>query len=235
MAAATSAIIALGGLGLSAGQMVKANKDKQKAAAAATAAAGAIANNKQKNPFESLQAPDVASLAQQANLQTQAQSVRAVQGMGAEGAGAIGQIGLSARSSNLQASEAQAKINYQRDAAQAQAQQEIDAQQYTTETGLELSRLQGAQQEMISADAKRSAAISGMFGAAGQAVTGIGDAAPLYRKQKQAKAPRGTTIVDNTSMAPGQNQPQNMQSPQDEWTKWSLNASPVSPGSVVVQ
>lgn len=184
MAGVTSTLMAAGSLGLTASQMVQANKDKQKAENAAKLAATAIKGASQQNAFEALQAPDIASYAQQANLQAQAQSVQALQGMGPEGAAMIANIGQGARSSNLQAAQSQAQINYQRDTAQAQAGQQINRDKYFTEIGLEKSRLEGAQLDAASADAAKNQAISGMFGAAGQIAGGLGEAIPLYGKQK---------------------------------------------------
>ncbi len=234
MAAVTSTLLAAGSLGLSASQMVKANKDEQKAQAASKLAASTIRNTRQQNAFQALQAPDVASLAQQANLQSQAQTVQALQDMGPEGAAMIASVGQGARASNLQAAQSQAGVNYQRDVAQAQAQQGINREQYAANINLEMSQLQGAGQAQMNAQASRNAAISGMFGAAGQIATGIGEAAPLYRERRGAQAPRGTTVVDNTSYAPGQAPGQQQQQGQAPWDMWGQNTMPVAPGSVVV-
>ena len=179
MAAVTSTLMAVGGLGLSASQMVQANKDRQAASTAAKQAASTIKGTRQANAFQALQAPDVASLAQQANLQSQAQSVQALQEMGPEGAAMIANVGQGARAANLQAAQNQAGINYQRDTAQAQAQQGINRDQYLTETNLAMSQLQGAQQADVNAQAQKNAAITGIFGSLGQISTGLGEAAPL--------------------------------------------------------
>ena len=109
MAAVTSTIVAIGGLALSAGQMVKANKDGQIADEAAKLAAASIKNTTQENAFEALQAPDVKSLAEQANLQAQANTVNALQDMGPEGAAQVVNAGQAARQGNLQAAQAQAE------------------------------------------------------------------------------------------------------------------------------
>ena len=103
MAAVTSTLIAAGSLGLTASQMVKANKDKQDAEQAASLAAASIQSAKQQNAFKALQAPDIASLAQQANLQSQAQSVQALRDMGPEGAAMIANVNQGTRMANLQA------------------------------------------------------------------------------------------------------------------------------------
>lgn len=180
MPAITSTIVAVGGLALSAGQMVKANKDKQQADSAAKLAAATIKNTTQENAFEALQAPDVKSLAEQSNLQAQANTVNALQDMGPEGAAQIVKTDEAAREANLQAAEDQAKIIYQRDLSEASAQQGINSQQYQTEMAMEQSRLEGAQAASAQAEMNKNAAIAGMFGSAGQAVTAGGNAISDY-------------------------------------------------------
>ncbi len=231
MAAVTSTIMAAGGLALSAKQMVDANKNKQSADQAAKIAAATIKGTKQANAFQALQAPDVASLAEQTAKQTQAQSVQALQEMGPEGAAQIANIDQNARAAGLQAAQAQGQVNFQRDAMQAQAQQGINEQQYATETALATSQLEGAQAESRGATAAKNQAIAGMFGAAGQAITGIGQAAPLYRKQKQG-APTGTATTGDMSYAPGATPPVQGE---NAWQMYGQNTMPITPGSVVVQ
>ena len=184
MPAITSTIVAVGGLALSAGQMVKANKDGQRADEAAKLAAASIKNTTQENAFEALQAPDVKSLAEQANLQAQANTVNALQDMGPEGAAQVVNAGQAARQGNLQAAQAQAETNFKRDTYEANAQQGINSQQYKTEMDMEKSRLEGAQSASAAAEANKNAAIAGMFGAAGQAVTAGGDAIKDYNTNK---------------------------------------------------
>lgn len=180
MPAVTSTIVAVGGLALSAGQMVKANKDKEKADSAAKLAAASIKNATQENAFEALQAPDVKSLAEQANLREQANTLSALRDMGTEGAAQVVKVGEAARQGNLQAAQAQAETNFKRDTYEANAQQGINSQQYKTEMDMEKSRLEGAQSASAAAEANKNAAIAGMFGAAGQAVTAGGNALSVY-------------------------------------------------------
>lgn len=196
MAAVTSTVLAVGGLGLSAAQAVKANKDKAQADAAVAKATAAIKATTQQNAFQSLQAPDVKSLMEQANLQSQAQSVQALQEMGPEGAAQIANVEQAARMSNLQAAQTQGQVNYQRDLAEAGAQQRINEQQYLTDIRVEQMKRQDAQAEAAQAEARRNAAIQGMFGAAGDIVTGLGEAIPLYGKGDFAQRLRDTYNSD---------------------------------------
>jgi len=212
MAAVTSTILAAGGLGLSAAQMVNANKKNQQAQDAKKLAATTLKGTKQANAFKSLQSPDISSYSRQANLQSQAQSVQALQEMGPEGAAMIANIDQGARASNLQTAERQAGMDYQRDAAQAQAQQGINRDQYITDTNLSMTQLEGAQQEEINAQMQKQAAISGIFGSLGQMATGLGDAVPLYREKKANAGPvNGGSVTGSTANnfnSPVQNQPQ---------------------------
>ena len=181
MPAITSTIVAVGGLALSAGQMVKANKDGQRADEAAKLAAASIKNTTQENAFEALQAPDVKSYAEQSNLQVQANTVDALKDMGTEGAAQVVKVEETARQGNLQAAELQAETNFKRDTYEANAQQGINSQQYKTEMDMEKSRLEGAQSASAAAEANKNAAIAGMFGAAGNAVTAGGNALSDYK------------------------------------------------------
>jgi hypothetical protein len=190
MAAITSTVLAVGGLGLSAAQAVKANKDKQSAVAAAAKAAAAVKAVDQQNAFKSLQAPDVKSMMEQRNLQSQALTVGALQEMGTEGAAQIANVYGETRESNLEATETQSKLNYQRDLAEAGAQQRINEQQAATERNLELMRLEGAQGAVAQAEANRNAAIQGMFGATSGIVEGLGKAVSLYGKSDFAERVR---------------------------------------------
>jgi len=195
MAAVTSTILALGGLGLSAAQAVKANKDKQAASSAANLAAATIKNTTQQNAFKALQAPDIKSLAEQQSIQTQATQTQALQEMGGAGAAMITGAGTAARETGLQAAQAQGQVNFQRDAMEAQAGQAINAQQYKTETELEMARLQGAQNASLDADTAKNAAITGMFGSAGQAVDAVGNAISDYKLEGKPKVEDGINFV----------------------------------------
>lgn len=205
MPAVTSTIVAVGGLALSAGQMLKANKDKKNADEAAKRAADSIKNATQENAFEALQAPDVKSLAEQANLQAQANTVNALQDMGPEGAAQIPITEQAARQANLQAAQAQAETNFKRDSYEANAQQGINSQQYKTEMDMEKSRLEGAQSASAAAEANKNAAIAGMFGSAGQAVTAGGDALSDYKLEGATTL--GTTGTTGTTNATSANSP----------------------------
>ena len=84
MAAVTSTLVALGGVGLSAAQAIKANKDMRQAARASDLSKQQLKQIKETNPFKAVQTPMLGfELAQQQQSQREAQMVGALQGTGA--------------------------------------------------------------------------------------------------------------------------------------------------------
>ena len=221
MAAVTSTILALGGLGLSAAQMVKANKDKEAAESAAKLAMATIKNNYQQNAFKALHAPDIKSLAEQQSVQTQAMQTQAFQEMGGAGAAMVTAAGTAARESGLKASQAQGELNFKRDAMQAQQQSNINAQKYQAETNLEMANLEGAQVAARDAEESKNAAFEGMFGSLSLGIDSAGDAISDYKTSKAAAMPPpGTVISGDTSYRSLADVPK-----QNTWDQWSLNGT----------
>lgn len=184
MAAVTGTIVALGGLGLSAAQAIKANKDMKTASQAAQKAAGELKNIKEFNAFKQVQVPTLGfDLAQQSQAQATTQAVEAAKAAGAEGV--IGGVGDIVRASgeqalNLAAQAGQAQ--YQRDMAQAEAEQGIQARKQEREFMIGANALQSAQNQRVAAEERRNAAIEGMFSSAGTALTSAAGLVPLYGK-----------------------------------------------------
>lgn len=185
MAAVTGTIIALGGLGLSAAQAIKANKDMKTASQAAQKAAGELKNIKEFNAFKQVQVPTLGfELAQQGQAQATTQAMQSLQGAGAEGV--IGGVGNVLQAGNEQALNLAAQANqaqYQRDMAQAEAEQGIQARQQEREYMIGTNALQSAQMQRASAEERKNAAIEGMFSSAGTALTSGAGAVPLYGSQ----------------------------------------------------
>ncbi len=184
MAAVTGTIIALGGLGLSAAQAIKANKDMKTASQAAQKAAGELKNIKEFNAFKQVQVPTLGfELAQQGQAQATTQAMQSLQGAGAEGV--IGGVGNVLQAGNEQALNLAAQANqaqYQRDMAQAEAEQGIQARQQERNLMIGLNEMQSAQNERQAAEERKNAAIQGMFTSAGSALTSGAGAVDLYRK-----------------------------------------------------
>ncbi len=188
MAAVTGTIVALGGLGLSAAQAIKANKDMKTASQAAAKAAGELKNIKEFNAFKQVQVPTLGfELAQQSQAQATTQAMQSLQGAGAEGV--IGGVGNVLQAGNEQALNLAAQAGqaqYQRDMAQAEAEQGIQARQQERNLMIGLNEMQSAQNERQAAEERKNAAIEGMFSSAGSALTSGAGALNLYKKSGSA-------------------------------------------------
>ncbi len=194
MAAVTGTIVALGGLGLSAAQAIKANKDMKTASQAAAKAAGELKNIKEFNAFKQVQVPTLGfELAQQSQAQATTQAMQSLQGAGAEGG--IGGVGNVLQAGNEQALNLAAQAGqaqYQRDMAQAEAEQGIQARQQERNLMIGLNEMQSAQMERQAAEERKNAAIEGMFSSAGTALTSGSKAVGLY----------GNKGVDDGTLSP---------------------------------
>ena len=169
-----TAIAAVSGIGMAIYGAVKSSNDKKDAEAAAETAAGKLENVKEENAFlalEAIQAPDVQKIAAEEIGQGQAAATEALADMGQEGAGQIVNLEKNARSSNLKAAAAQAKVNYDRDLtvtdAIATSQEGINKRGAEAERDLYLGQVLGAQTAAADAQAAQTAAIEGGFSSAG--------------------------------------------------------------------
>jgi hypothetical protein len=188
MAAVTGTIVALGGLGLSAAQAIKANKDMKTASQAAQKAAGELKNIKEFNAFKQVQVPTLGfDLAQQSQAQATTQAMQSLQGAGAEGV--IGGVGNVLQAGNEQALNLAAQAGqtqYQRDMAQAEAEQGIQGRKAERDFYAGMNELQSAQMQRSAAEERKNAAIEGMFTSAGTALTSASGGIDLYGKQKSS-------------------------------------------------
>ena len=185
MAAVTSTLVALGGVGLSAAQAIKANKDMKKAASQYGMAVNNMKQIKEVNQFKGVQVPRMGfELAQQGQDQQTQQAIAALQGTGAEGV--IGGIGALVGAGNeaylglaAQANQAQ----YQRDLAQAEAGQGIEARRAEREYNIGANDAIDASMRRSQAESNRNAAIGSAFSALGTAAGSIDDMVGLYGKK----------------------------------------------------
>ena len=205
MAAVTSTIAAgtaLAGLGMSIGQAVKAQKDRNNAQASATQAANAIRDMKQANAYEGLQVPTLGfDLAQQGLDKSVVAALQTAQGAGAEGViGGVGRINEAANAQELALAAQANEAEFNRDKLIAGAQQDINATKFKQLSDLELSRLTDAQLEAYFAEMRKQKAIAGAFGSATSALGFANDAVPLYMKAKENKSTQATT--PNVSYTP---------------------------------
>jgi hypothetical protein len=183
MPVATTAL-AVAGLGMSAAQFISAQKAQKQANNAATSAANEFSKIKEQNAFSAVQVPTF-DLAQQGIDRQTAASVNALQGVGAEGV--IGGIGTVARENNQAELELASQANeakYQRDTNQAEAQSLINAREVTRKGDLLETQLEGAQAASAEARANKMAAIEGMVGSLGTAVSSGITASKLYKNKK---------------------------------------------------
>tara|TARA_R100000005_G_C5003795_1_gene212498 strand:+ start:10537 stop:11178 length:642 start_codon:yes stop_codon:yes gene_type:complete len=171
MGAATA--VAVIGLVASAGQAIYQNEQQKKAESRAKAARNRAAGISESNPFEGLQAPDVSRLAFEETSQSEADALRAAQDLGEAGAAQVTNIVKAGRDQKLKAAEKQAKLEYERDAAEASAEQGIEARKAQRQASMELASVQANMQAAQQAQANMVGAVTGAFDSAGALVKGI--------------------------------------------------------------
>jgi hypothetical protein len=209
MAAVTGTIVALGGLGLSAAQAIKANKDMKQAGQAAAKAAGELKNIKEFNAFKQVQVPTLGyELAQQSQAQATTQAMQSLQGAGAEGViGGVGNVLQATGEQNLQLAAQAQQAQSQRDMAQAEAEQGIQARKQEREYFIGMNEVQSAQMQRTAAEERKNAAIEGMFTSAGSALTSAAGGLDLYKQQQYAKNANWTTTPNYQNMSPIEQRP----------------------------
>ena len=179
MAAVTSTIVALGGVGLSAVQAIKAGKEKKASDAAAVTAEAAMRAVKEENVMKQVQVPTLGyDLAQQGQAQRDVSTISALQGAGAAGViGGIGKVAQSGAAADLQLAAQADRAQSQRDMAVAQSGQAIEGRRAQREFGIESNALAGAQAASAAAQAQQNQAYqgitSGLLGAAGSGQLGL--------------------------------------------------------------
>jgi hypothetical protein len=193
MAAVTSTLVALGGVGLSAAQAIKANKDMKKASSQYGLAIQNMKQIKELNQFKGVQIPTLGfELAQQGQDQQTQQAIAALQGTGAEGIiGGIGQLVGAGNEAYLQQAAQANQMQYQRDMAQAEAGQGIEARRAEREYNIGINDAMDASMRRAQSESNRNQAIGSAFSALGTAAGGIDKMVGLYGEQK--KAPATTT------------------------------------------
>lgn len=183
MAAVTSTLVALGGVGLSAAQAIKANKDMKKAASQYDLANKNLKAIKETNQFKGVQVPRLGfELAQQGQDQQTQQAIAALQGTGAEGIiGGIGQLVGAGNEAYLQQAAQANQTQFQRDMAQAEAGQGIEARRAEREYNIGTNEAMDASIRRSESEANRNAAIGSAFSALGTAAGGIDKMIDLYK------------------------------------------------------
>ena len=193
MPAVTTAIVALGGLGLSAAQAIKANKDMGIAQKASQKASNDLKNIKEQNQFKAVQVPTLGfDLAQQASAQRDVQALNAIQGAGAEAViGGVGQVAQAGVNEDLQLATTAQNAQYERDLQQANAGQGIEGRRAEREFNIGMGAKQDAELKRAEAQSRKTQAIEGMVSSAGSALKSSSELVPLYSEKdptKRAKA-----------------------------------------------
>lgn len=195
MAAITSTLVSLAGVGLSVAKTVQGQQQAQAANAAAEAAAATMSGQQATNEMAALQTPDVSSLAfQEAQGQIKMQ-VQALQGMGAEGAASVGRITEAGRRSGLKAAQAQGIVQ------QATQEKILKGEQEKEDANLAMRR-QEATMQLEGARAAEAAGKEQMAEGISQAVTGLGATATEFNKYGIAKGfidPKFNVLGDEAS------------------------------------
>jgi hypothetical protein len=185
MAAVTSTLVALGGVGLSAAQAIKANKDMKKASSQYGMAMNQMKQIKETNQFKGVQVPRLGfELAQQGQDQQTQQAIAALQGTGAEGIiGGIGQLVGAGNEAYLQQAAQANQAQYQRDMAQAEAGQGIEARRSVREFEIGSQEAMDANMRRAQSESNRNTAIESAFTSLGAAAGGIDKMVGLYGKK----------------------------------------------------
>jgi hypothetical protein len=189
MAAVTSTLVALGGVGLSAAQAIKANKDMKQAASAVDLAKNQLKQIKETNPFKAVQTPMLGfELAQQQQSQREAQMVGALEGAGAEGIiGGIGQVAQAGNEQDMALAAQANQTQFQRDMAQAEAESGIEARKAERDWMAGIGDIQMQNAIRAQSEKNRNAAIEGAFSSLGTAATSADKKIDLYKAGAKTK------------------------------------------------
>ena len=198
MPAATTAIVAVAGLGLTAYQMYESSESQKEAEEAAKIAKQTLSGIKEQNKYEAVQAPDISTLAFEQLARSEASAVEALKGAGVVGAAQATNIVQAGKESALDVAQRQGTLEFQRDAAEAQAGQEIEGRRAQIETAVAYEQLEGAQLAAAEEKAQKRASAMDLVAGVGGLATAIGDATSL-----EAKAQRGAKKSQNTTKAQG--------------------------------
>jgi ribosomal protein S13 len=189
MAAVTSTLVALGGVGLSAAQAIKANKDMRQAARASDLSKQQLKQIKETNPFKAVQTPMLGfELAQEQQNQRTAQLAQMATGLGAEGAiGAIGQLAQAGNEQDMQLAAQANQTQFQRDMAQAEAQQGIEARKAERDWMAGIGDIQMQNAIRAQSEKNRNTAIEGAFSSLTTAALGADKMIDLYKAGEKTK------------------------------------------------
>jgi hypothetical protein len=194
MAAVTSTLVALGGVGLSAAQAIKANKDMKKASSQYDLAQANLKKIKEINQFKNIQVPRLGfELAQQGQDQQSQQAIAALQGVGAEGViGGLGQLVGAGNEAYLGLAAQAGKTESDIALETAAAGQGIEARKAEREYGIGTNEAMDANMRRAQSESNRNQAIGSAFSALGTAAGGIDKMVGLYGNKSLGQAELAT-------------------------------------------
>jgi hypothetical protein len=203
MPAATSIALGISAAG-SAYQMIQGANAKSQADQAASNAASQLAQLAEADRFKSLQVPTLGLGLAQQNIQArQVSNIQALKEGGAAGVlGGLTAVNQQAQAQDLALAAQADTMQYNRDVAQAENAQRIEANRIARQSGLEQSRLQGAQLAASQGQAEQNAGIAGLASTAGQFAVEAFKNKPLY---DQTKVNVGAPSTKNQEMLQMQN------------------------------
>jgi hypothetical protein len=150
-----------------------------------------------KDVYGSLQAPDIAQAAYDQTARAAAQANQALQGMGPEGAAQVANLNQSVNQANLDAAQAQAQANFERDQLVAQGRNQNAQYEYANKMDAIQSRLEGAQGAATAGRENAMASIAGGIEGIGSGLAyDYGNADKVWGKEK-------TTNIGNSGESTG--------------------------------
>lgn len=209
MAATTTAIVALGGLGLSAAQYAQANKKQKEAQKAAEQFTSELKNISRINNYKALGVPTLGyDLAKESQAQSTVASLDALKSMGAEGAGLVPRVQQKNLEQDLALAAKMEQAQNRRDMLVMQEQSAIDLEKTNRDAEILTAQATGAQQAAADAQKQKTKAIEGMVGSA---VAGLGAINPKgVVNTGGADAMAGLSAVDSGSNLIAGQQPTNL-------------------------
>lgn len=166
---------AIGGLQALAGaiQGIKGLQDQKAAQKAMQTYSNQLMGLTEVNQLKGWQVPDLASLRSQGTDQAQSQAIKAIQGMGPEGAAQIANLNQSVLQDQAQTAQDQAKLMYERDKAVAAEQSRIEKDKLVRQEDVLGQRIQGAGMAQAQAQNRTAAGVSSALTGLGMGMEGL--------------------------------------------------------------
>lgn len=195
--AAVTAVVAVAGLAITAGQMIDQNNKAKAAKSQLESDKAALANIKEVNPYEGLQAPDISSLANQEIARSTKEGVTAAQDIGEAGAAQITNMVQGGRNAALDVAQSQAQANFNTDVTIASGEADIQQRNVMAQrAALNLSMNQ-SQGEMENAQANVNAGVGDLFAGASVIAGEAGKASSLDKKAQRTSKNKSKGINSN--------------------------------------